>query len=52
MNKKNYIEPELNVVRIKVNKLLSSSAPGLDRTSSFGDENDVGGRIFDFDDEE
>ena len=52
MNKTQYIEPTLTVVKVELRPLLQASNPGYNPTSSFNDETVVGGRYGGFDEDE
>ena len=49
MDKKTYIQPEINVIKLKMNALMTGSNPGYDPNSGFSEENNVGARRGDFD---
>ena len=48
MEKKLYINPEIEIVKIHAQQLLSGSAMGKMNDTNITDENDVLGREFDF----
>ncbi len=54
--KKTYINPDIQVVMMKMNQHLLDGSPGsktLDKNADqVTDGNDIGGRFFDFDDED
>jgi hypothetical protein len=47
MKKKIYIQPSLEEIKLNAKSMImASSTPGIDPTSSFGDESIVGSRQF------
>lgn len=44
MKKKLYIQPSLDIVKVKVGTLMQASAPGYDPDKNFSDENAEGSR--------
>ena len=47
MEKKHYIMPSLNVVKVQLTPLMEGSTPLLDTTESFSDESGIGSRLWD-----
>ena len=50
--KKTYINPEIEIVKIKAQQLLAGSTLGIDESVEITDESKLLSREFDFDDEE
>ena len=50
--KKTYINPEIEIVKIKAQQLLAGSTLGIDESVEITDESKLLSREFDFDDDE